>query len=69
MEGNVSKMVKIPGISSRTVRRAEDSPLKDLSRVFKNIPHKTLPLYLKELRYNNRGKDLFDIILNLFRVE
>ena len=38
---------------------------------YHGVSVKTFPLYIKELefRYNNRGKDLFDIILNLFRVE
>jgi len=38
---------------------------------YHGVSPKTFPLYIKELefRYNNRDKDLFDVILNLFRVE
>ena len=40
-KGNVSETARIPGISRRTVRRARDGSLDDLSRAPKHIPHKT----------------------------
>jgi DNA-binding NtrC family response regulator len=39
--GNVSKTAKILGIDRKTVRRARDGTLEDLSRRPKNIKNKT----------------------------